>query len=570
MTRLPLLIGVVITLAAAGPAGLDQSLPPVHTPLASYLEDLAQARAETAAKHWPQAAALWAKVTEANPCAGSFWSSLAVARYEAKDYRAAIPAYEKALELRFGFPWGVAYNIACCQALLGDKKQALEWLEKSFAMGCRDVARAQTDKDLASLRGEPRYRALVGLVDVSKMSRDEGWRYDLAWLAREIKRIHYSPFKKVSRQEFDSFVEKLSNDIPHLSDAQIAVGFMKLARLPGDGHTVITPNFIRRETRRAAPIRLYLFAEGLYVTAAGPGHSELVGALVLKIGEHSADAILEAMESVISQDNKMWPKWIGPDLMTSPQLLNGMGLIPDPEKLPLTVRDQAGNERTIELAAEPIGSTESWANARQGASRPLPLYLKNQKTAYWFEYLPEQKTLYMQYNAVRNEPKEPLDRFCARVFEFINQHDVDKLVIDMRLNGGGNNFLNKPLVHGLVRCDKVNQKGKLFVIVGRRTFSAAMNGATDIERETEAIFVGEPTGSCPNFVGESVPVFLPYSKMRGSISDLYWQRSVAMDYRTWIPPTIYTPPTFADYSSNRDPAMEAVLAYRATANDKAK
>ena len=120
----------------------------------------------------------------------------------------------------------------------------------------------------------------------------------------------------------------------------------------------------------------------------------------------------------------------------------------------------------------------------------------------------------------------------------VESNDVDKLVIDLRWNGGGNNFLNRPLVHGLIRCDKVNQPGKLFVIVGRNTFSAAQCGATQIERYTDATFVGEPTGSCPNFVGESVMLELPYSKMTASISDLYWQNSVAMDYRTWIGPQI--------------------------------
>ena len=50
--------------------------------------------------------------------------------------------------------------------------------------------------------------------------------------------------------------------------------------------------------------------------------------------------------------------------------------------------------------------------------------------------------------------------------------------------------------------------------------------------------------------------------MRASISDLYWQNSVAMDYRTWIGPTIYTPPTFETYRAKRDPALEAILAYQ--------
>jgi hypothetical protein len=50
--------------------------------------------------------------------------------------------------------------------------------------------------------------------------------------------------------------------------------------------------------------------------------------------------------------------------------------------------------------------------------------------------------------------------------------------------------------------------------------------------------------------------------MRGSISDLYWQSSWPLDYRTWIAPLLYAPPSFALYRANRDPALEAILAYR--------
>jgi hypothetical protein len=132
----------------------------------------------------------------------------------------------------------------------------------------------------------------------------------------------------------------------------------------------------------------------------------------------------------------------------------------------------------------------------------------------------------------------------------------------MRWNNGGNTFLSQPLLYSLIKSDKINQKGKLFVIIGRRTFSAAQNTSTFFERHTKAIFVGEPTGSRPNFVGEETPFVLPYSKVMVNISDLYWQSSWPMDYRTWIAPQIYTPPTFAAYRANRDPAMEAILAYK--------
>jgi hypothetical protein len=203
-----------------------------------------------------------------------------------------------------------------------------------------------------------------------------------------------------------------------------------------------------------------------------------------------------------------------------------------------------------------------WVFAHETAPGPEPLHQKYRRSPYWFEYLPESKTVFFQYNAVRNDSAEPLEKFCERLFRFVNENAVEKLVIDLRWNQGGNNFLNAPLIHGLIRCEKINKTGKLFVIIGRKTFSAAMCCATQIERHAAAIFVGEPTGSRPNFVGESIPVSLPYSKMQGTISDLYWQNSVAMDYRPWIAPTLYAPPSFELYRAKRDPAMEAIAAYR--------
>ena len=131
----------------------------------------------------------------------------------------------------------------------------------------------------------------------------------------------------------------------------------------------------------------------------------------------------------------------------------------------------------------------------------------------------------------------------------------------MRWNNGGNTYLSRPLVNRIIRSDKVNQPGKLFVIIGRRTFSAAQNTATYLERYTNAIFVGEPTGSSPNFVGEETPFSLPYSKILANVSDLYWESSWPQDQRMWLAPQVYVSPTFADFRAGRDAALEAILHY---------
>jgi hypothetical protein len=193
---------------------------------------------------------------------------------------------------------------------------------------------------------------------------------------------------------------------------------------------------------------------------------------------------------------------------------------------------------------------------------PRPLHLRHRELPYWFEYLPAADLVYFQYNAVRDHPAETFAVFCDRLFGFIEDRRPARLVIDMRWNGGGNTFLSQTLLHHLIACPAINRRGALFVIIGRLTFSAAQNTVTAIDRETSAIFVGEPTGSRPNFIGESIYFELPYSKVRANAADLFWQTSWPWDHRTWIAPDIYAPPTFEAFSRGDDPAMDAILAIR--------
>lgn len=49
-------------------------------------------------------------------------------------------------------------------------------------------------------------------------------------------------------------------------------------------------------------------------------------------------------------------------------------------------------------------------------------------------------------------------------------------------------------VNELAEDPYVNQRGRLYVIIGGGTFSAATTLVTALELRTKAIFVGEPTG----------------------------------------------------------------------------
>ncbi len=555
--------------------GMAQTVLAQQTQTDIFIETLAQAEAQMQANQWADAAALWEKVVKANPVHGRFWEQLGLAYYNAKDYRRSIPAYQKQLELGFGQPANAAYNIACNYALAGDKEQAIRWLEKALELKFPSLQHAQTDTDLESIRSDPRYRNMVGLIDTSKLSRDEGWRTDLRFLTREIKRRGWNLFPRIGTEvEFDAQVKRINDAIPKLTDPQVEIEMLKLMRRVGDGHSNLFGSHERKEWLETIPVLFYMFEEGLFIIASDPKHKDLLGSQVLKFGGRSVDEIVDAIQVTSSEDNKIWIKQIAPYRMRHLPLLHAGGAIPDANKVDLKLRGMDGKERTVTLTTDMtqpnIWNTKpnppEWVNLPQTLGSPVPLYLKNPSANYWFEYLPEKKTVYFGFNSVRNDDKESLADFSTRLFKFVNDNAVEKLVIDLRWNNGGNTFLLTPLVQGLIKTEKINRRGKLFVIIGRRTFSAAQNASTFFERYTNAMFVGEPTGASPNFVGEEDPFVLPYSKIAANVSHLYWQSAFPHDERIWIAPQIYLPPTFQAYRANRDPALEAILNYRDRTN----
>lgn len=65
----------------------------------------------------------------------------------------------------------VHYNLACSQALLGQAEDALDSLERAVSLGYDDVGYLQNDEDLAGLRREERFRALIERIRSAKPSQ---------------------------------------------------------------------------------------------------------------------------------------------------------------------------------------------------------------------------------------------------------------------------------------------------------------------------------------------------------------------------------------------------------------
>ncbi|HVQ39037.1 MAG TPA: hypothetical protein VMS31_15980 [Pyrinomonadaceae bacterium] len=396
----------------------------------------------------------------------------------------------------------------------------------------------------------------------------EQWREDLRFFAAEMPKVHRNLFHTMSRDQFEAAVKKLDERIPSLADHEILVELMRIVAMIGDGHTGV--RFEQKFNTGIYPLRLYLYKDGLFVQSAVAEYRDAVGARVVKIGNTPVEQALRAAAEISWHDNELGIKSMAPRLLVIPEVLHALRLSSDLRKAEFVVEKDG---RQTKLALTPSAQFQhryqtpsGWIDARADAKAPTPLWLKDPDNNFWFEHLKDLGVLYVQFNAVQDKPEvnhkpgETVAAFFSRVFDYVETNQVDKLVLDLRLNGGGNNYLNLPLTIGMVKS-RVNKRGQLFVITGRETFSAAQNTVNELEKYTNAIFVGEPTAATPNHFGDARNLTLPNSKVMLQASTLWWQDMDPRDRRKWKAPEIAAELTSAEYSANADPAMAAILSY---------
>jgi hypothetical protein len=186
----------------------------------------------------------------------------------------------------------------------------------------------------------------------------------------------------------------------------------------------------------------------------------------------------------------------------------------------------------------------------------LGKYLDNNSPEYWFEYMNSYKTLYFQYNSCTEDHSFPHKALISQLIQTLNENQVDKLVIDLRYNPGGNSALLSPFFDSLSELKALNRFKKLYALIGRSTFSSAFLHTIRLKTEG-AVLVGEPTGSKLNFFGEIEFFKLPNSGLTISYPTRYFNL-FKKDKSTLIP-DVQFPVLFHDYLTNYDPAIDYVL-----------
>lgn len=406
------------------------------------------------------------------------------------------------------------------------------------------------------------------LLFSQRVFTDKQWYEDLDFMMARLDSIHPNLYANIDKELLYKEKDILKEKIPKLSDDEIIAELLKIITKVKDGHTRLHG---KRLTKTWYPIRIERFSDGYFITAIDKEHKSFVGSKVRTINEMPVEEVFRFLYDVTPHDNGYGQDYFAPMYLAMSSVVSGLHITGSSNEDLILVTENNNEKIVLSPIEFATGDDLGWYWSDYGvpaadyysilkADTILPLYLQNYNKPYWFKSLDE-KTVYFAFNECKNDNKESFEYFNKKLWNAIDSLNTEYLIIDLRNNFGGTNSILAPLIHEIIKHDKINQEGNLFVITGKKTFSAALHCATWIEFHCNPTFVGEPTGAAPNHYADPDFSFLPNSKILLMISKYYWQNTWPWDTREFIEPELKVSISSADYFNYKDPVIDVIYKY---------
>lgn len=392
----------------------------------------------------------------------------------------------------------------------------------------------------------------------------------------------YSP---EARRQARRLAARLRDEAAALSHEQFVLRVAEIAALADNAHSAVDENAFRKNTPRL-PVRGLTFSDGLHILWATPAHADLLGARIDTIDGRGIEDIYRAIRRFHGGTEARRRAVLTP-MLESPALLHAAGMADGRDALTLSgvLADGRPFERRIQ--AEQRGRS-AWVSSTPRTLYPLrsgepmvsflrrdedlPAYLRNPTRLFTTEALPG-GGLYIGLAFNNDADEGPIGPFLADVLARIRSERPSFVVLDMRMNGGGDYTKTYDFA---TRLPEAAGSAPVYALTSVWTFSAAITTVAALKQAggSRVTIVGTPVGDRLDFWAEGGTFDLPNEFIRvhyaagrhrydGSCDDMdqcFW---LNRRYPVRVPhlrPDIFAPLSFADYRARRDPAIDAVLA----------
>jgi hypothetical protein len=382
------------------------------------------------------------------------------------------------------------------------------------------------------------------------------WRQDIEFFSQKFPALQVDFATLYNPEGFRRNVVALEQEVPRLSDSDIILRLMNIVAAGGVSHDTVDPE--GKLEFHPYPLRFFWFSDGPAVTEATENYKSALGARLLRIGSMTPEQFEAAVAPYLPHENLFWLHETSPDFMLTWEVAGHFGIASGDGTIEVTLARPSGGEFKLKLSPLSADSVGKMVHVDEALHLPVPLARKNPGDWYWYEYIPTTHALYVQYNRCADQKKKSFTVFAREFFKFADaaakSHPIERVIIDLRFNSGGDSSIIEPLVEGLLSRPQLSAKGHLYVLVGRGTYSSGMMAAVELQQKLHAILVGEPAGSKPNEYGEVKSFTLPNSKIAITYTTKYFPL-IGSDTLV-LQPDVPVQPSIADMLQAQDKALD--------------
>ena len=395
-------------------------------------------------------------------------------------------------------------------------------------------------------------------TEKSPMATDK-WVSDLDYLVETLEARHINLYHTTSKSDIYNRVDSLKQQLKKLSENQITMEFSKIVRALDDSHTGIwssNSNYYQSFT-----LGFFSFDDdGFRVLRTSKENTHLLGAKLVRIDDMTISEVIQRIEPMIQcADNYYSIQARLADELRYGERLHALGItkienmatfeffLPDSSVQKVNLQTVAAHEYepllTQSLELKDFQKPFSYKNASIGTEE------------IWFQTIDNHEIGYIYFSKYLNNLQ--MRRFAVAVSRELIKHNTQKLIIDVRYNGGGNFFNGLQLAKLLTITDNLDFENGIYVLTSRYTYSAGMSNTAHFKELLNAKLVGEPTGANPNDYQDADGFPLPHSQMWVQYSKRYYRFQDSIS--NGIIPDVHIKPKWSDYQQEHDEVLAWVL-----------
>ena len=322
-------------------------------------------------------------------------------------------------------------------------------------------------------------------------------------------------FSPSARAEASRRIAELESERVPLDSGKFRVALMRITALADNGHTSLHSD--KGGGQSYAPLRVMLFADGVYVLRAKSAYADLLGARVESIEGRPTRDVIAALEH-LHGGTEGWRRAQAAIYVQSPEILYGDAIGSRPDQTHWTFRLPNGSEVTRTLPGEISGENEPhdemtrWLSPQKMKGEPsnwrallssdadLPLSLRDFNSTFRRAWIDHGCILFIQLKAIADVDKQQIGDFLTATTDEIRAHPPCNIILDMRFNSGGD--YTKAARFASHLPDFVPPSGRIYLLTSPQTFSAAITTTAFVKQAagSRAIILGEPVGDRLTFL----------------------------------------------------------------------